>query len=156
LAAAACGAPSSTGAPSPAEAGQAQAVPASTPSLASSASAGIGTAAATATLAAGFPQKLIPLMPKASLQSSSVDRNSAPAVAGLVGTIAAPASTVYAFYTSALTAQGFKAVPGDKAGSTKVKDFVRGNGETATLSVVEEAGVSTFTIGANVAAGSLK
>ncbi len=95
-------------------------------------------------------------MPKASLKSSSLDKSSSPASAGLVGTIAAPASAVLAFYTPVLTAQGFKPVPGDKVGSTKVKDFVRSNGETVMISVVEEAGVSTFTIGANVAAGSLK
>ncbi|WP_342767698.1 hypothetical protein [Arthrobacter silvisoli] len=95
-------------------------------------------------------------MPKASIKSSSLDKNSSPASAALVGTIAAPASSVFAYYTSALSAQGFKAVPGDNVGGTKSKDFVRANGETANISVVEEAGVSTFTVGANVAAGSLK
>lgn len=109
-----------------------------------------------ASLAPGFPQKLIPLMPKASIKSSSVDKNSSPASAALVGTISAPASAVFAFYTSALSAQGFKAVPGDNVGGIKSKDFIRANGETANISVVEEAGVSTFTVGANIAAGSLK
>ncbi len=95
-------------------------------------------------------------MPKASIKSSSLDKNSSPASAALVGTIAAPASAVFTFYTSALTAQGFKAVPGDKVGGTKSRDLIRANGETANISVIEEAGVSTFTVGANVAAGSLK
>jgi len=36
------------------------------------------------------------------------------------------------------------------------RDFVRGDNETVNLSVVEAAGVSTFTIGANVAAESAK
>lgn len=95
-------------------------------------------------------------MPKAAINSSSMDKNSSPASAALVGSIKAPASAVFTFYTAAFTAQGFKAVPGDAVGGTKSKDFIRGNGETANISVVEEAGVSTFTIGANVAAGSLK
>lgn len=156
LAAAACGAPSSPGTPAPAQAGQTQSAPSSSPSLAASTAPVPGTAAAVASQAPGFPQKLIPLMPKASLKSSSVDKNSSPASAGLVGTIAAPASAVFTFYTSALTAQGFKAAPGDKVGETKSRDFVRANGETANISVVEEAGLTTFTVGANVAAGSLK
>jgi len=156
LAAAACGGPSISASPSSAPAAQPQVVPASAPALESSAAPAAGAAAAVASLAPGFPQKLVPLMPKASIKSSSLDKNSSPASAALVGTITAPASSVFAYYTSALSAQGFKAVPGDTIGGTKSKDFVRANGETANISVVEEAGVSTFTVGANVAAGSLK
>jgi len=155
LAATACGAPSTSGSASSSPASQAQSVPASSPAP-ESASPVPGAAAAVASLAPGFPQKLIPLMPKASIKSSSVDKNSSPVSAALVGTITAPASAVFGFYTPALSAQGFKAVPGDNVGGTKSKDFIRANGETANISVVEEAGVSTFTVGANVAAGSLK
>ena len=36
------------------------------------------------------------------------------------------------------------------------KDFLRGDNETVNISVLETAGVSTFTIGANVAAESVK
>ncbi len=60
------------------------------------------------------------------------------------------------FYAQALEAQGFKAVPGDAVGSIASKDFLRGENETVNVSVVEVAGQSTFTVGANVAAESLK
>jgi hypothetical protein len=105
---------------------------------------------------AGFPQQLLPLMPGATVVSSSFDKASAPATAALVGTVTAPTASVMDFYSKALEGQGFKAVPGDKVGAVASKDFVRGDNETVNLSVVEAAGVSTFTIGANVAAESAK
>ncbi|WP_308166742.1 MULTISPECIES: hypothetical protein [Arthrobacter] len=104
----------------------------------------------------GFPQQLVPLMPQAAVESSSFDKNSSPASVALVGTIAAPADAVVAFYTSAFTAQGFKEVPGSTVGTIRSKDFLRGDNETVNISVVENAGKSTFTIGANVAPGSIK
>lgn len=115
-----------------------------------------GASATVGALVPGFPQQLIPLMPQAAVESSSFDKNSSPASVALVGTIASPADAVVAFYTSALTAQGFKEVPGNTVGSIKSKDFLRGDNETVNISVVENAGKSTFTIGANVAAGSVK
>ncbi len=124
--------------------------PATTSTAAAEASATVGA------LVPGFPQQLIPLMPKAAVESSSFDKNSSPASVALVGTIASPSDAVVAFYTSALTAQGFKEVPGSTVGSIKSKDFLRGDNETVNISVVETAGKSTFTIGANVAAGSIK
>ncbi|HEX7202672.1 MAG TPA: hypothetical protein VF249_07870, partial [Arthrobacter sp.] len=59
-------------------------------------------------------------------------------------------------YTKALEGQGFKAVPGESVGAVASKDFVRGDNETVNLSLVESAGVATFTIGANVPAESAK
>jgi hypothetical protein len=104
----------------------------------------------------GFPAQLLPLMPEATVVSSSFDKASAPATAALVATVKAPTAAVIDFYTSALEAQGFKAVPGDSVGAVASKDFVRGDSETVNVSVVEAAGTATFTIGANVAAESAK
>ncbi|WP_258805567.1 hypothetical protein [Pseudarthrobacter sp. NS4] len=104
----------------------------------------------------GFPQQLLPLMPGGTVVSSSFDKASAPATAALVATVAAPTSAVIDFYTKTLESQGFKAVPGDAVGAVASKDFVRGDNETVNLSVVEAAGVATYTIGANVAAESAK
>lgn len=126
------------------------------PALATTSTAAAGASATVGALVPGFPQQLIPLMPKAAVESSSFDKNSSPASVALVGTIASPSDAVVAFYTSALTAQGFKEVPGSTVGSIKSKDFLRGDNETVNISVVETAGKSTFTIGANVAAGSIK
>jgi hypothetical protein len=104
----------------------------------------------------GFPQELLPLMPGASVVSSSLDKASTPATAALVATIASPTAAVLDFYTKELEARGFKAVPGESVGAVASKDFVRGDNETVNLSAVEAAGVVTFTIGANVAAESAK
>ncbi|WP_427174342.1 hypothetical protein [Arthrobacter sp. 92] len=119
-------------------------------------SASPGTSATVGALVPGFPEKLLPLMPGAKVVSSSFDKTTTPATAALVGSITSPASAVVDFYTKELEAQGFKAVPGDKVGAVASKDFLRGDNETVNVAVVETGGVSTFTIGANVAAESAK
>jgi len=119
-------------------------------------SASPGTSATVGALVDGFPQKLLPLMPGATVVSSSLDKGATPATVALVASIASPTSAVVGFYTKELEAQGFKAVPGEAVGSVASKDFVRGDNETVNLAVVEAAGVSTFTVGANVAAESAK
>ncbi|MHA7221068.1 hypothetical protein ACX80S_01850 [Arthrobacter sp. RHLT1-20] len=115
-----------------------------------------GTSATVGAMVPGFPQTLLPLMPGAKVVSSSFDKTTVPATAALVGSIASPAAAVLAFYTTALEAQGFKAVPGETVGTVPSKDFLRGDTETVNISVMETAGTSTFTIGANVAAESVK
>ena len=115
-----------------------------------------GTSAAVGEIAAGFPEALIPAMPGATVISSSFDKNSAPATVALVASITAPTAAVVDFYTRHLEGLGFKAVPGDAVGAVASKDFVRNDNETVNVAVVEKAGVSTFTIGANVAVESAK
>lgn len=115
-----------------------------------------GTSATVGALVEGFPKKLLPVMPGAQVESSSFDKNGAPATVALVGKITSPAAGVVAYYSKKLESQGFKAVPGGTVGSVASKDFLRGDNETVNLAVVEAAGVSTFTIGANVAAESVK
>jgi hypothetical protein len=107
-------------------------------------------------MVAGFPQQLLPLMPGAKVVSSSFDKTTVPATVALVGNIASPAADVLAFYTKELEAQGFKAVPGETVDAVPSKDFLRGDNDTVNIAVVETAGVYTFTIGANVAAESVK
>ncbi|WP_311380812.1 hypothetical protein [Arthrobacter sp. ISL-28] len=119
-------------------------------------SASPGTSASVGALVAGFPQKLLPLMPGAKVLSSSFDKASSPATVALVGSVAAKPAAVVAFYTKALEAQGFKAVPGNAVGTVASKDFVRAGNETVNIAVPESAGRSTFTIGANVAPESVK
>lgn len=119
-------------------------------------SASPGTSATVGALVTGFPQKLLPLMPGAKVVSSSFDKASSPATVALVGSVAAKPAAVVAFYTKALEAQGFKAVPGNTVGTVASKDFVRAGNETVNIAVPESAGASTFTIGANVAPESAK
>ena len=127
-----------------------------TATASASPSASPGTSATVGALVAGFPQQLLPLMPGATVVSSSFDKSATPATVALVGRISGQPSAVVDFYTKALEAQGFKAVPGEAVGAVASKDFVRGDNETVNIAVVDTAGVSTFTIGANVAAESVK
>jgi hypothetical protein len=115
-----------------------------------------GTSATVGAVVAGFPQKLLPVMPGAKVVSSSFDKTTVPATVALVGNIASPAADVLAFYTTELEAQGFKAVPGETVGAVPSKDFLRGDNDTVNIAVMETAGASTFTIGANVTAESVK
>ncbi|MDR7084045.1 hypothetical protein J2X01_003352 [Arthrobacter ginsengisoli] len=115
-----------------------------------------GTSATVGAMVPGFPEQLLPVMPGAKVVSSSFDKTTTPATAALVGSIQAPSAEVLAFYTQHLLAQGFTAVPGETVGAVPSKDFLRGDNETVNISVLETAGVSTFTIGANVAAESVK
>ena len=141
------GSPSASTAPSAAQ-------PSTTASA--SPSAEPGTSATVGALVPGFPAKLLPVMPGAKIVSSSFDKTTTPATVALVGSISAPSADVLAFYTKELVAQGFQAVPGETVGAVPSKDFLRGDNETVNISVIETAGLSTFTIGANVAAESVK
>jgi hypothetical protein len=155
LALAACS-PTPSGTPAPSASASATETALSTVTASASPSASPNTSATVGAVVAGFPQQLLPLMPGASVVSSSFDKASTPATAALVATITSPTAAVMDFYTKELEVRGFKAVPGDAVGAVASKDFVRGDNETVNLSAVEAAGVVTFTIGANVAAESAK
>lgn len=142
----------SSSAPAPASPSAAQ--PSTT--APASPSAEPGTSATVGAMVPGFPVTLLPVMPGAKVVSSSFDKTTQPATVALVGSSSAPSADVLAFYSKELEAQGFKAVPGETVGAVPSKDFLRGETETVNISVLETAGVSTFTIGANVAAESVK
>ncbi|SDL81611.1 hypothetical protein [Arthrobacter sp. ok362] len=155
LALAAC-TPAGTGSPATSSASNPAASAQSSTTAPPSPSAEPGTSATVGALVPGFPQKLLPQMPGAKVVSSSFDKTTAPATVALVGSITAPAADVLAYYTKALAAQGFKPVPGETVGALPSKDFLRGDNETVNISVMQTTDVSTFTIGANVAAESVK
>ena len=156
----ACGAPAPGPAASPEPAATETASVAEAARVATTAppspTASPGTSATLGELVAGFPQKLLPLMPGAKVVSSSFDTSSSPATVALVGSVSAKPAAVIAFYTKALEAQGFKAVPGNTVGAVASRDFVRAGTETVNIAVPQTANVSTFTIGANVSHGSIK
>ncbi|MGN7252572.1 hypothetical protein [Arthrobacter sp. SAFR-014] len=126
------------------------------PTATASPSASPGTSATVGALVAGFPSKLVPVMPGAKVVASSFDKSTSPATAALVGSTSAKPAAVVAYYTKALEAQGFKPVPGNSVGSVASKDFVRAGNETVNIAVPQSGGVSTFTIGANVTPESIK
>ncbi|WP_223256998.1 hypothetical protein [Arthrobacter globiformis] len=126
------------------------------PTAAACPSASPGTSATVGALVAGFPSKLVPVMPGAKVVASSFDKSTSPATVALVGSISAKPAAVVAYYTKALEGQGFTAVPGNAVGSVASKDFVRAGSETVNIAVPATGGVSTFTIGANVTPESVK
>lgn len=160
LALAACSpgqaAPAASPAVSPATASSSGSTAQASTTAPPSPSAAPGTSATVGALVAGFPQQLLPVMPGAKVESSSFDKTGVPATVALVGKIASPAADVVGYYSKELEKQGFRAVPGETVGAVASKDFLRGDNETVNIAVVEAAGISTFTIGANVAAESVK
>jgi hypothetical protein len=148
--------PAATASASPAAAATNTATATASAPATASPSAAPGTSATVGALVAGFPAKLLPVMPGAKVVASSFDKSASPATAALVGSTSAKPAAVVAYYTKALEAQGFKAVPGNTVGSVASKDFVRGGSETVNIAVPQTGGISTFTIGANVTPESVK
>jgi uncharacterized lipoprotein len=144
------------------ESGSASAAPTSASASSTSGATASGTASSTANatvgaLVAGFPATLLPVMPGATVKSSSYNATGAKATAALVADTSASTDAILAFYAKALTDQGFTALPGDSVGGVPSKDFARANGtELITLSMVPGTGTVTFTLSANVLPASLK
>lgn len=108
-------------------------------------------------LVAGFPSKVLPLPKGAAIQTSSLEKGATESVAQVTATTTQTPKQILAFYTTTLTAQGFKAQPGDAVDGVPLKTFVRAEGkEIATVSVVVTSGTSTFTAGATLLQASLK
>lgn len=148
--------PAATASASAAAAATHTAAATASPTATASPSASPGTSATVGALVAGFPSKLVPVMPGAKVVASSFDKSTSPATVALVGSISAKPAAVVAYYTKALEGQGFTAVPGNAVGSVASKDFVRAGSETVNIAVPATGGVSTFTIGANVTPESVK
>ncbi|MBT2550053.1 hypothetical protein J7I85_17355 [Arthrobacter sp. ISL-65] len=148
--------PAATASASPAAAATNTAAATASPTATASPSASPGTSATVGALVAGFPSKLLPVMPGAKVVASSFDKSTSPASVALVGSISAKPAAVVAYYTKALEGQGFTAVPGNAVGSVASKDFVRAGSETVNIAVPATGGISTFTIGANVTPESVK
>ncbi|WP_240629935.1 hypothetical protein [Specibacter cremeus] len=134
--------------------------PGSATGTATTTSSSMATSSATSTVNAlvqGFPSKLLPLMPGATVTASSFDRSTTPATASLTATTAAKQADILAYYTKAFTAQGFTAQPGDTVAGVPTKTFTRATGQDViTLSLDVTSSRVTFTLGANVLPASLK
>lgn len=116
-----------------------------------------GTASATPGPAINFPSAVLPLMPGSVLQVSTIEKTDPFFTASLTATVVAAPAAVLDFYTKSFTDQGFKTQPGDAVDGTPLKTFVRANGqEIATISVVQSASTSTYTLGATLLPDSIK
>lgn len=108
-------------------------------------------------LVEGFPLAAVPLMEKARIQVSSTEKAGPVSLASMTASITAGSAEVLDYYTKAFTAQGFTAQPGDAVDGVPLKTFVRTGGqEVATVSVIEEAGTATFTVGATLLPAAFK
>jgi hypothetical protein len=108
-------------------------------------------------LVAGFPAGVLPLLPGAELQASSIEHAEPVSTASLTATATAAAADVLAYYTQAFTGQGFTAQPGDAVDGVPVKTFVRAGGqEILTVSIVQTGTTATFTLGATLLPASMK
>lgn len=108
-------------------------------------------------LVAGFPATLIPLMPGAQVQGSTLQRSTPLSAASLTATITATPAAVLAYYSQVFQGQGFTAQPGDTVDGVPLKTFVRAAGqEIVIVSVVQTGDSATVTVGATVLPGSLK
>ncbi len=116
-----------------------------------------GTPPAATALAINFPSAVLPLMPGSTLQVSGMEQTDPFFTASLTATVVAAPAAVLDFYTESFSDQGFKAQPGDAVDGTPLKTFVRANGqEIATISVVQSANTSTYTLGATLLPDSIK
>lgn len=108
-------------------------------------------------LVAGFPTQVLALPKGAAIQASSLEKGATVSVAQVTATTTETPAQILEFYTTSLTAQGFKAQPGDAVDGVPLKTYVRADGqEIVTVSVVVTSGTSTFTAGATLLPGSLK
>lgn len=108
-------------------------------------------------LVAGFPTTVLPLMPDATIQASSLEHNTDVSMASMTASVTASSADVLAYYTKSLTSQGFEAQPGDAVDGVPLKTFVRAQGqEIATVSIVQSASTATFTIGATLLPASFR
>lgn len=105
----------------------------------------------------GFPSIAVPLMSKAQTQVSSIERSGPVWNAAMTATITASTAEVLAYYTKVFTDQGFTAQPGELVDGLPLKTFVRSGGqELATVSVIDNAGTATFTVGVTLLQASFK
>ena len=96
-------------------------------------------------------------MGKAQTQVSSIERSGPVSNAAVTATTAAGSAEVLAYYSKVFTDQGFTAQPGELVDGLPLKTFVRTGGqELATVSVIEDAGTSTFTVGVTLLEASFK
>ncbi|MEV8146126.1 hypothetical protein [Specibacter sp. NPDC078709] len=157
----ACSSPAGQDVP-PTTASTSAPAPSATDSSASAAASASGTPAPSAEtavkeLVAGFPTQVLPLPKGAAIQASSLEKGATVSVAQVTATTTETPAQILEFYTTSLTAQGFKAQPGDAVDGVPLKTYVRADGqEIVTVSVVVTSGTSTFTAGATLLPGSLK
>ncbi|MEJ5913439.1 hypothetical protein [Pseudokineococcus sp. 1T1Z-3] len=100
-------------------------------------------------LVEGFPSDVVPVPPQAEVTLSNAVEADGGRTVALAGRTDASAEDVVAFYTEALTSQGFTATTPPGVDGASVTTFTRGQGATdlLTLSVTSSQAGQDFSIG---------
>lgn len=108
---------------------------------------------ATAALVTGFPARTVPVPPGARITTSTVQARGDLVEVSLAGTTRQPAAAVVAFYTKALTRQGFTATKGTllPPGVTGRAFGRQGGRELLVVAVFDTGPVRSFSVGGTVA-----
>lgn len=139
-------APGATPSASPSPAPSASASPSASPTAAP-------TEVAVGEVVEGFPLDVVPLLPDAEVALSNVVSGEGGRSVALAGRTSRSAEEVVAFYTQALTAQGFTATTPPAVDGAVVTTFTRGPAaaDLLTLSVTSSDGLQDFSIGGRLA-----
>jgi len=133
-------------APTPSASAPASPSPTATPS-------GSPTGVAVGKVVEGFPLDVLPLLPEAEVTLSNVvAQDGGGRTVALAGRTTRSAEEVAAFYTQALTAQGFTATTPPAVQGAVVTTFTRGAAaDLLTLSITSSGGLQDFSIGGQLA-----
>lgn len=112
------------------------------------------TQAATGRLVSGFPSRLLPLLPRATVTASAVQRHEDVAEVSLSATTPTSAKKVLAFYAETLTKAGFTKTDGSMLppGAVGLAFSRAGGRELIVVAVVDRGALSSFSVGGTVAA----
>lgn len=116
-----------------------------------------GTAQAAEELADDFPELLTPAVEDSTIEISTIERSEEVAAVSLVAVTSAAPDEVLQHYRELLTEQGFDALGPDSIDGTMSQTFSRESGqETVTISAVDHADETTYTLGAHLLASSVE
>lgn len=153
---------SATDVPAPESASAAPQTPASTEPSTAAATATTSTTASPSTgqpaeeLADDLPELLTPAVENSTIEISTIEQSEEVAAVSLVAVTSATPEEVLKHYRKLLTDRGFEALGPDSIDGTMSQTFSRESGlETVTISAIEHAGETTYTLGAHLLAASV-
>ena len=125
----------------------------SEPASATATPTGAPTGVAVGEVVEGFPLDVVPLLPEAEVTLSNVvEQDGGGRTVALAGRTSRSPDEVVAFYTGALTGQGFTATTPPQVEGAVVTTFTRGAAaDLLTLSITSSEGLQDFSIGGQLA-----
>lgn len=144
-----------TASPAPSASTPSAGAPGASPgaATASAVPTGSSTGVAVGEVVEGFPLDVVPVLPEAEVTLSDVEaQDGGGRTVALAGRTSRSPEEVVAFYTQALTGQGFTATTPPDVEGALVTTYARGGAaELLTLSITSSDGVQDFSIGGQIA-----